>query len=103
MEDVTLLSLGTGTSLHHIPRRSLNWGYAQWAKPLVSLMLDGVSGIADFQCRQVLGERYHRLAPIFPQGTSYGMDDVKHVPDMMAFAAGLDIDETVEWLRREWV
>lgn len=103
LDEVVLLSLGTGTSLHHIPRKSLNWGYAQWAKPLLSLMLDGVSGIADFQCLQILGDRYHRLAPHFPEGTTYGMDDVKHVPDMMAFAAGWSIGETVDWLRREWM
>jgi uncharacterized protein len=103
LADVRLLSLGTGTNLHYIPRKSLDWGYAQWAKPLVNLMLDGVAGIADFQCRQLLGDRYHRLAPIFPEGTTFGMDDVKHVPDMMAFAAQVDIGEAVDWLRREWV
>ena len=98
-----LLSLGTGTSRHHIPRKSLDWGYAQWAKPLVKLMMDGVSGIADYQCRQVLGGRYHRLAPVFPEGTTYDLDDVEHVVDMMTFAVGVDIDPAVAWLGREWM
>ncbi len=103
LDEVVLLSIGTGTSLHYIPKKNLNWGYAQWAKPLVTLVLDGVAGIADYQCRQILGERYHRLAPAFPSGTTYAMDDVKHVPDMVAFAGSVDIGETAAWLEAHWM
>ena len=102
LDEVVLLSLGTGTNFHYIPRKTVDWGYAQWAKPLVSLMLDGISGIADYQCRQILGPRYRRLAPVFPAGTTYAMDDVKHVEDMRAFATGVDLTETVTWLRDQW-
>jgi patatin-like phospholipase/acyl hydrolase len=102
LPDIALLSLGTGTSLTYIPGKSLDWGYAQWAKPLVNLMMDGVAGIADFQCNQLLGKRYKRLAPVFPEGTTYAMDDVKRIHDMIDFASHVDIGETVDWLRREW-
>ena len=102
LADVVLLSVGTGTNLHHIPRKTLDWGYAQWARPLVTLMLDGVAGIADYQCRQILGERYHRLAPVFPKGTTYAMDDVAHVTDMHVFASGVDLAATAAWLINHW-
>jgi len=29
-------------------------------------MFEGVMGVAYYQCRQILGDRYHRLAPVFP-------------------------------------
>lgn len=103
LDDVVLLSLGTGTSLVYVKGKTHDWGYAQWAKPLISLMLDGTAGIADYQCRQLLGERYCRLAPIFPQGISIPMDEVKKVPYMIDFAGGVDISETAEWIKKYWM
>jgi hypothetical protein len=43
-----LLLLGTGTSLVYIEGKELDWGYAQSAKQLISLMLDGRVGIAGY-------------------------------------------------------
>jgi patatin-like phospholipase/acyl hydrolase len=102
LADVILLSLGTGTSLTYITGKNLDWGYAQWAKPLVNLMLDGVGGIADYQCKQILGSRYCRLAPKFPAGVSIQMDDVKRIPDMISFAGSVPISDTVTWLKQNW-
>ncbi|MCE5313350.1 MAG: patatin-like phospholipase family protein [Nitrospiraceae bacterium] len=102
LDEVVLLSLGTGTSLQYIKGNSLDWGYAQWIKPLISLMLDGTAGIADYQCRQILGSRYSRLAPVFPSGTTVAMDDVDRIPYMMDFAESLPIDQTVKWLKQNW-
>jgi patatin-like phospholipase/acyl hydrolase len=102
LNEVLLLSLGTGTSLQYIKGKSHDWGYAQWVKPLINLMLDGTAGIADYQCRQMIGERYHRLAPVFPAGTAVPMDDVDKIPYMIEFAKALPIDKTIEWLKRTW-
>ncbi len=66
-------------------------------------MLDGTAGIADYQCKQILGQRYHRLAPIFPPGVSIPMDAVKRVPEMIQFANALDLSTTVQWLRDRWL
>ncbi|MEN8164667.1 MAG: patatin-like phospholipase family protein [Acidobacteriota bacterium] len=103
INDVVLLSLGTGTSPFHIKGKRHNWGYGQWIKPLISLMLDGISGIADYQCQQMLGNQYHRLAPIFPPDVSIPMDAVKRIPYMIDFAEAFGIDETVAWMREYWV
>jgi len=102
ISDVVLLSLGTGMSLVHIKGKKLDWGYAQWAKPLIGLMLDGVAGIADYQCRQILGEHYHRVAPVFAPGVSVPMDEVKKVPYMVAFASNIDLTSTANWLKANW-
>jgi len=98
LDDVYLLSLGTGSSLQYIKGKSHDWGYAQWIKPLVSLMLDGTAGIADYQCRQMLRERYHRLAPVFPAGITIPMDDIGKIPYMVEFAETLPIEDTINWL-----
>ncbi len=101
--EIVLLSIGTGMSLVYIEGQKHDWGYARWAKPLVSLILDGVSGIADYQCRQLLGSRYHRLAPVFGPGTSLPLDAVARVPEMVAFAESVDIAPAVAFLRRHWL
>ncbi len=100
--EVALFSLGTGISLTYIKGNTLNWGYAQWARPLVNLMLDGVNGIADYQCKQILGERYHRLAPVFPPGTAMEMDEVKRIPEMIEFARRVPLTAAANWLRQYW-
>jgi patatin-like phospholipase/acyl hydrolase len=103
LEDVVLLSLGTGTSLTYIKGRSVDWGYGQWIRPLVSLTLDGAAGIADFQCRQILGPRYHRLAPVFPPDKTYEMDEWPKVPELTDFAEQVDVAATARFLRERWV
>lgn len=102
LDDVVLLSLGTGTNLQWVAGAVKDWGYAQWAKPLVSLMLDGTAGVADYQCKQILGDRYHRLAPVFPANTKIDMDDVDQMETMIEFAAEVDLSETVQWLEANW-
>jgi len=97
-----LLSLGTGTSLQYIKGKSHDWGYAQWVKPLINLMLDGTAGIADYQCRQMLGDQYHRLAPVFPAGTTVPLDDIDKIPYMIEFAEAVPIDEMINWLKLTW-
>jgi len=103
LEDAVLLSLGTGTSLVHIKGTTLDWGYVQWIKPLISLLLDGSAGIADYQCSQMLRERYHRLAPVFPPGLTIPMDAVARIPDMIAFAEKVPLRRTVDWLKATWM
>jgi hypothetical protein len=103
LKDLYLFSLGTGTCLQYIKGATHDWGYIQWAKPLVNLMLDGTAGIADYQCQQFLGDNYHRLAPIFPEGVSVPMDAVKKIPYMIEFAESWPLEEITTWLKSVWM
>jgi patatin-like phospholipase/acyl hydrolase len=103
LDEVAMLSLGTGTSLQYIEGRSHDWGYTQWVRPLISIILDGTVGIANYQCKQILGERYHRLAPVFPPGVTVPLDGVDKIPYMIRFAEELDIEETLAWLKKTWI
>lgn len=101
-QDVTLLSLGTGSSLIYVPGANHDWGHAQWAQALLGVMFDGTIGIADYQCRQLLGARYHRLAPAFAPGEAFPLDCVDRIPEMVAFAHKVDIAPAARWLRKYW-
>ncbi|MCH5374468.1 MAG: patatin-like phospholipase family protein, partial [Planctomycetes bacterium] len=63
LDDIVLLSVGTGQLPYFIKGTRLDWGFAQWAKPIISLMMDGSMGVADYQCQQLLGKHYHRISP----------------------------------------
>lgn len=103
LSDVVLLSLGTGTSLTYQEGLNLDWGMGQWVRPLISILMDGISGIADYQCRKLLLENYHRLAPAFPPGVKIDMDDVEHIALMIDYANHVDMSETVKWLKQSWL
>lgn len=104
LNDIFVLSLGTGTNLSYIKGRELDWGLAQWAKPLVSLLLDASMGIADFQCRHILKDTYRRIAPVFPHDTNIKLDEWKRSQELIDFGNTSALTDSwsggdvVEWL-----
>lgn len=98
LDGIKLLSVGTGASLQYIEGQDHDWGDAQWIKPILNVMMDGGVGVADFQCAQLLGNRYCRLEPIFPAGKSFPMDDVSKIVDLMDLAQSFDLTGAVAWL-----
>jgi patatin-like phospholipase/acyl hydrolase len=98
LEDVALLSLGTGGNPAYVAARDAPWGIQQWARPLVNLVLTaGAVGLVDYQCRQILGNRYHRLNPPLPE--PFTLDDVAEVPRLKAIALQADLTTTLAWLK----
>ena len=76
--DFLLLSLGTGGQTRTIPYdKAKDWGVAEWAQPILSVVLDGVSTAADYQLRELLPprdgtQRFFR----FQTQLSMGSDDL---------------------------
>ncbi|MFM8320561.1 MAG: patatin-like phospholipase family protein [Chloroflexota bacterium] len=98
LEDIALLSLGTGHNPKHLELEDADWGLAQWAAHLVTLMLEGSTGLADYQCRQFLADAYFRLNPRLPY--EIDMDCVDEVPLMAELARQCDLDDVLDWLER---
>ena len=60
--DFLLVSLGTGQLIRPIAySEAKDWGKAGWLAPLLSCMFDGISDVANYQMKTLLGERYFRL------------------------------------------
>jgi len=102
LEDVRLLSIGTGVSLQYIAGKDHDWGVAQWIKILIPLILNGSIETVHFQCAQLLGSAYHRLAPTFPPDVTVGTDELKKIPYLVEFASQVDLAPTLEWLGANW-
>lgn len=102
LDELVLLSIGTGNPQHRVEGKRLDWGISQWAAPLVNILLDGTVSIPHFQCEQLLGERYFRLFPVLPPDKNYALDDVSKMDDMITIALDTDISGTVDWLKQHW-
>lgn len=62
-EPVRIVSLGTGRLIRPIRHEdAAGWGSAQWMRPVIDVVFDGVAETVDYQLGQLLGgERYHRF------------------------------------------
>lgn len=103
LDDTILLSVGTGVSLHYIKGKTLDWGYAQWIKPLIEILRGGVAGIADFQARELLGSRYKRLQVVFDPGETIPPDAVSTLGRMDEIASQFDIGPAKAWITKHWL
>lgn len=102
-DDIVMISFGCGRSLTRIEGKRLDWGYAQWAKPLITLLLSGSVDTAVYQCQQVLRDNFHRLNPVMPPDRTFQLDDVAKIPDIVNFAENEDISAAVKWLKANWM
>jgi hypothetical protein len=100
LRDVRVFSLGTGFNPKYLPAGDEDWGFVQWAPHLVSLMLEGSVGLADYQCRQLLGKNYLRVNPILP--IPIGLDGVDQIPLMKTLASQFDLSNAVVWLKKNF-
>src|SRR5699024_7403249 len=99
LDEVQLLSVGTGLSSLYIGPEAREWGLAQWARPMLGLMLDGSIEITDEHCRLLLGERYHRLNP-WIDGEPISLDDMAAFERLGQAAELADLAPTLAWLDR---
>jgi patatin-like phospholipase/acyl hydrolase len=106
IDELALLSIGTGQVLSRIEGDRHNWGYLQWVRPLVRLMSDAVSGIPHYQASQILGERYQRLDYTFAPDEGVAMDEWQANDRLIRIGEqemGQALDETAAWLTAQWV
>jgi uncharacterized protein len=98
--DVALLSLSTGRFPRYLTSQDGDWGWVQWARPLVSIVLEGTTDVAHFQCERVLGRRYHRIDPDLPRPIP--LDGVDSMPELVSLAEQVDLTRSLEWLERHF-
>ena len=106
IDEVVLLSIGTGKVLSHIEGDRHNWGYLQWVRPLIRLMSDAVSGIPHYQAGQILGDNYHRLDYTFAPDEGVALDEWQANDRLVRIAEremNFELDQTAEWLRARWM
>ncbi len=99
VENVCVLSLGTGQRYRAIRGLTNDWGYVQWAEPLAQLIVEGPMDTARYECEQLLIRRFHRLDPELPKDIP--LDEAAAAPDLVETTRRVSLGPTLEWLR-EW-
>ena len=61
-DEMMIVSIGTGEMTKPIPYADAkDWGLAEWAVPILTVVFDGVNDAIDYQLRTILGEGYYRF------------------------------------------
>lgn len=101
VQDVSLLSMGTGYNPHFLPIQDADWGLVQWAPHMLNIMLEADQDMVDFQCRQVLDKQYIRVNPVLPK--EIGLASIKDIPDLLETAEKADIGPVLDWTRKNFL
>ena len=96
LQDLVMISIGTGLYPRYVASQDGDWGLAQWAPHLIYLVMEGGTNLADYQCRQLLGRRYLRLNVHLPE--AIGMDRVDQIPLLEDLATNADLSQAFTWL-----
>jgi len=71
-----LVSLGTGELTRRIPHEeAADWGLAEWVRPVLDVVFDGVADTVDYQALHLLDGRYDRFQVRLDRGASDALDD----------------------------
>lgn len=75
--DIVVVSIGTGSiTMRYSYDEAKDWGLAEWAKPILDIVFDGVSETVDYQLNRLLPDnRYFRLQSDLSISTKAAMDD----------------------------
>ncbi|MCC7493175.1 MAG: patatin-like phospholipase family protein [Fimbriimonadaceae bacterium] len=105
LDDLVVLSVGTGRVPAAVGGAAHNWGYLRWAPHLLGIMMDGVSDIAHFQAERLLSDRYHRLQLKLEQPID--LADARRIPQLEDLASSQEasdlLDKTQAFLRQQWL
>ncbi len=104
LAEICLISIGTGVNPVSVRKKFIWWGILRWNVKLLRIIMDGATGIADYQCRQILTTaRYLRMQKELDE--KFEMDDASRI-DQMTYA-GLHPNEErlsgwVNWINDRW-
>jgi patatin-like phospholipase/acyl hydrolase len=108
LQEIRLLSVGTGLNPRYVSDKRGDWGWVKWmfqvhpisrnwyALPLVYMMWEGSVGLVNYQCRQLLGDHFHRLDPLLEKPID--IDAVRSLKKLRQVAADADLDVTFDWM-----
>jgi patatin-like phospholipase/acyl hydrolase len=97
---VRMLSVGTGRNCKWV-EGDHDWGVVEWGKTLIDILIEGTMGVASYQCKAILGPRFFRLDPVLREEVD--LDDAGFVEELVAWAAKEKLDETIQWIRAEFL
>ncbi len=75
IEDIQLLSIGTGIYSKKIKSESKDWGIVKWANNITTIMMQSTSKSVEYECEQMPFDKYLRLQFVLEEKEYIEMDD----------------------------
>jgi patatin-like phospholipase/acyl hydrolase len=102
LDDVRLLSIGSGQRITYLEGSRHNWGVVQWGSKIIPILMESSQEITDFQCSQLLGRsQYCRVQPIFEE--DFRIDSANRSLDILEFARDkVDLVPVIKWINENW-
>ncbi|MCY6369250.1 patatin-like phospholipase family protein [Clostridium ganghwense] len=102
LDEIYLLSIGTGFYPLKINVDTSNWGTLQWINcpHLIGLLFDCQTQANIYYSSNLLGNQYFRINPKLPYPII--LDDYKEVPYLRCLAENYSLESTIEWLQQNW-
>lgn len=107
LEDIALLSFGTGLQPYKISGDTREFGFKQWldpraeiSMPLLTVFTDGEVQSNTHFSRQLLGLRFHRLNP--PLGQIINGHEYDKIPYLRHLATQTQLGPTLAFIRHNW-
>ncbi|WP_105615994.1 patatin-like phospholipase family protein [Vallitalea okinawensis] len=109
LDDMYLLSIGTGIYPQQITADTTKWGASQWAfypkppYPLLQLLFNNDIPVNEFYSSQLLREQYCRLDLEIPKKIGpIPLDAYSKTPTLISLANDLDLEMTIKWIKNNW-
>lgn len=100
LDEVVLLSFGTGKVNHYYEDDSHDWGYMQWVPKLAGVLWDGMIMQSEQMCHELLGDRYFRFNPVLQ--TEIPLDNPEAVPLLVDIALNIELGPLVAWINENF-
>ncbi|MDH3206132.1 MAG: patatin-like phospholipase family protein [Gemmatimonadota bacterium] len=105
-EGIVLLSIGTGIPRNYVEGDERDWGYVQWGKHLATAVDDGLIGVTDYQCKQLLRGEYRRVDCPFPPGENVGVEEYEkrdYLVEIGETGMHNELHEAARWIEGHWL
>ena len=106
MDQIRLLSFGTGYCYNSIKEDTSKWGAIDWViskdpdLPIISVTLEGNAQLSQIFSKKLLDSNYYRVNPKMDKDIS--MDDTKSMDYLLELAAEYNIKDCINWINNKW-
>ena len=106
MDQIRLLSFGTGYCYNSIKEDTSKWGAIDWViskdpdLPIISVTLEGNAQLSQIFSKKLLDSNYYRVNPKMDKDIS--MDDTKSMDYLLELAEEYNIKDSINWINNKW-
>ena len=97
---ISVLRVGTGRLPKHLHKEFDAWGILKWGKPILEILTSAASGLANYQCKELLDDRYFSIDPLLPR--NIGLDEVSAIPELVPRPGDIDTAALSQFMAASW-